>query len=144
MEKAEEIDKKLDIEHDAEESSLNMILKSLWQISVFARQNKVRQRFTGSFLKEDILRLSFINNLSLSQPPEANNVFELFVYILENLPPWNPYFEVLLESGMVFSAFFENCIFDLRYYFLKIGSRCFPRRDLKTRVLFLSPIQDPD
>ncbi|CAA0316228.1 unnamed protein product [Arabidopsis thaliana] len=52
MEKDEDIDKKLDIGYDAEESSLNMILKSLWQISVFARQNIVRQSFTGSFLKE--------------------------------------------------------------------------------------------
>ncbi|XP_023642891.1 uncharacterized protein LOC17895231 isoform X3 [Capsella rubella] len=67
---------------------------SLWQISVFAKQNNVRHDFTGSFLKEDILRLSFINNLSLSKPLEANNVFDLFVYILDNFPPWNPYFEL--------------------------------------------------
>ncbi|XP_020890925.1 uncharacterized protein LOC9322889 isoform X3 [Arabidopsis lyrata subsp. lyrata] len=143
MEKAEDIHKKLDIEYDAEDSSLNMILKvlqistnpkkknkscicfidlvkvfknviflqSLWQISVFERQNKVRQSFTGSFLKEDILRLSFINNLSLSQPPEANNVFELFVYILENLPPWNPYFEVYELAKKICN----RCKMDLEY-----------------------------
>jgi len=42
---------------------------------------------------------------------EANNIFDLFVYILENLPPWNPYFEVYELANKICN----RCKMDLEY-----------------------------
>ncbi|EOA34479.1 hypothetical protein CARUB_v10022019mg [Capsella rubella] len=83
-------------------SALAMILKSLWKISVFLSHflmdyvQDVPHSLTNdeSLLPQDILCEFLLEKISLTHPLEANNVFDLFVYILDNFPPWNPYFEL--------------------------------------------------
>ncbi|XP_010470411.1 PREDICTED: uncharacterized protein LOC104750321 isoform X1 [Camelina sativa] len=83
-------------------SAFDMILKSLWKISVFLSD------FLMSYVKEaqhnltddesvhpqDILRIFLLKKLSLAHPLDANGVCDLFLNILEHLPRWNSHFEV--------------------------------------------------
>ncbi|KAG7650615.1 hypothetical protein AtNW77_Chr1g0065361 [Arabidopsis thaliana] len=112
MEKDEEIDSDLS-DSDTEEpeekilnatsvSALDMILKSLWNISVFVSNlsmdyvQEANQSLTDneSVPLQDILRIFMLNNLSLAHPLEANGVSKLFLNILELIPRWNYHFEV--------------------------------------------------
>ncbi|XP_010512635.1 PREDICTED: uncharacterized protein LOC104788568 isoform X2 [Camelina sativa] len=115
--KFEEIDQKLEPElsdsntEESEEkllnatsvSALDMILKSLWKISVFLSDflrnyvQEAQHNLTDdeSVLPQDILRIFLLDNLSLTTHPlEANGVSKLFLNILELLPRWNSHFKV--------------------------------------------------
>ncbi|XP_010470410.1 PREDICTED: uncharacterized protein LOC104750320 [Camelina sativa] len=115
--KFEDIDQKLEpdlLDSNTEESeeklqnatsvsALNMILKSMWKISVFLSnflRNYVQEaqhnlKHDESVLPQDILRIFLLENFSLTTHPlEANGVSKLFLNILELLPRWNSYFKV--------------------------------------------------
>ncbi|CAE5962920.1 unnamed protein product [Arabidopsis arenosa] len=82
-------------------SALNMIIKSLWDISVFASSRD----------DEPVFHEFLLNDLSLKHPLEANSVFDLFLNILEALPNWGSYFEVYEVAKKICN----RCKMDLEY-----------------------------
>ncbi|KAG7650617.1 Papain-like cysteine peptidase superfamily [Arabidopsis thaliana x Arabidopsis arenosa] len=112
VEKLEEIDPDLSLtQDDAEEpigklnatcvSALAMILKSIWNINVFASSRE----------DESVFHEFLLNDLSLKHPLEANGVFDLFLNILEALPNWGLYFEVYEVAKKICN----RCKLDLEY-----------------------------
>ncbi|XP_024009738.1 uncharacterized protein LOC18013842 isoform X2 [Eutrema salsugineum] len=97
-------------------SSLDMILKSLWKISVFTKE-------LPSFTEDEYvseLRDFFLNDPTLAHPMETNAVSELLVTILELLPRWrnengekplNSHFELLEETKKICN----RCKMDTEY-----------------------------
>ncbi|KAL1194910.1 hypothetical protein V5N11_020034 [Cardamine amara subsp. amara] len=100
-EKIEETDKNIDPDlsvtrEDATEpmkldatcvSAIDMIIKSLWQISVFTSQLANCQETNQSFT-EDQLHDFILNNLSLTQYIEEEGISDLLVTIMDLLPGW--------------------------------------------------------
>ncbi|CAH8256913.1 unnamed protein product [Arabidopsis lyrata] len=82
-------------------SALNMIIKSLWDINVFASSRE----------DEPVFHEFLLNDLSLKHPLEANGVFDLFLNILEALPNWGSYFEVYEMAKKICN----RCKMDLEY-----------------------------
>ncbi|VYS50050.1 unnamed protein product [Arabidopsis thaliana] len=112
VEKLEEIDPDLSLtQDDAEEpigklnatcvSALAMILKSIWNINVFASSRE----------DESVFHEFLLNDLSLKHPLETNGVFDLFLNILEALPNWGLYFEVYEVAKKICN----RCKLDLEY-----------------------------